>query len=114
MTTSSAVKELRKTFGESQQAFAGRVGLSIASIAHYEGGQRFPDYLVTLKLYRAARQSGRKDLAAFFLQSINAVLPLEELVGPVKASLSPIAKHKKECAPLNRARYRSPSTARDR
>jgi transcriptional regulator with XRE-family HTH domain len=72
VTTSEAVKELRKALGESQQAFASRLGLYISSVAHYEGGDRSPDYVVTLKLYRAACEAGRKDLAAFFLQLINA------------------------------------------
>jgi transcriptional regulator with XRE-family HTH domain len=69
--TSDAVRELRKTLGESQQAFSNRLGLSISSITHYEGGQRAPDYAVTLKLYRAACDAKRKDLAAFFLQMVN-------------------------------------------
>jgi transcriptional regulator with XRE-family HTH domain len=34
---SSAVKQLRKRLGESQQAFATRLGLSIRTIANYEG-----------------------------------------------------------------------------
>lgn len=72
MVISDAVKELRKALGESQQAFAGRLGLYISSVAHYEGGQREPDYLVVMKLYRVACEAGRKDLAAFFLQLINA------------------------------------------
>ena len=72
MLVSEAVKELRRALGESQQAFAERLGLYISSIAHYEGGDRSPDYVVTLKLYRAACDAGRKDLAAFFLQLINA------------------------------------------
>jgi transcriptional regulator with XRE-family HTH domain len=69
---SEAVKELRKALGESQQAFASRLGLYISSIAHYEGGDRSPDYVVTLKLYRAACEAECKDLAAFFLQLVNA------------------------------------------
>jgi transcriptional regulator with XRE-family HTH domain len=72
VTTSEAVKDLRTTFGESQQKFSDRLDLALGSIAHYEGGQRQPDYLVTLKLYRAACDAERKDLAAFFLQLINA------------------------------------------
>jgi transcriptional regulator with XRE-family HTH domain len=72
MVTPEAVRELRKTLGESQQAFANRLGLSISSITHYEGGQRTPDYVVTLKLYRCACDADRKDLAAYFLMLINA------------------------------------------
>ena len=72
MITSEAVRELRNALGESQQAFSNRLGLSISSITHYEGGQRQPHYAVTLKLYRAACAADRKDLAAFFLQLINA------------------------------------------
>jgi transcriptional regulator with XRE-family HTH domain len=72
VTTSEAVKDLRRTLGESQQKFSNRLDLALGSIAHYEGGQRQPDYAVTLKLYRAACDAERKDLAAFFLQLINA------------------------------------------
>jgi hypothetical protein len=97
--------------------------LSISSITHYEGGQRAPDYRVTLKLYRVACEAGRKDLATVFLDQINTgqvavpfqtenerenlqavqtILydarfellrgPLEELLAPVKAHQSRIAK----------------------
>jgi transcriptional regulator with XRE-family HTH domain len=72
MEISEAVKQLRQALGESQQAFASRLGLYISSVAHYEGGNRSPDYVVTLKLYRAAIDAGRKDLAGFFLMLINA------------------------------------------
>jgi transcriptional regulator with XRE-family HTH domain len=72
LTSQEAVRQLRQAFAESQQAFANRLGLSISSITHYEGGQRSPDYAVTLKLYRAAIDAGRKDLADFFLMLINA------------------------------------------
>jgi transcriptional regulator with XRE-family HTH domain len=130
VTTSEAIKALRKTLAESQQAFAGRLGLYISSVAHYEGGDRSPDYLVTLKLYRAACDADRKDLAAYFLGLINAGIvprvavpfrneseresiqalqailydarfehlrqPLEEVLAPVKAHLSRIAKRKQK------------------
>jgi transcriptional regulator with XRE-family HTH domain len=69
---SEAVRQLRQTLRESQQAFASRLGLYISSVAHYEGGQRSPDYRVTLKLYSVACEADRKDLAEFFLQLINA------------------------------------------
>jgi len=36
----AATKRLRKLLGESQQAFATRLGLSIRTIANYEGGRR--------------------------------------------------------------------------
>jgi transcriptional regulator with XRE-family HTH domain len=127
--TSERVKQLRQALGESQQKFSNRLGLYISSVAHYEGGDRLPDYLVTLKLYRAACDAERKDLAAFFLQLINAGIvpkvavpfqseseresiqalqailydarfehlrePLEELLAPVKAHLTRVAKRKK-------------------
>ena len=70
---SEAVRELRKTLGESQQAFSNRLGLSLSSVAHYEGAVRqSPDFAVILMLFRVAAEVGRKDLAAFFLQAINA------------------------------------------
>ena len=71
MAPSDAVRELRNFLGESQQAFANRCGLSMSSVTHYEGGQRAPDYRVTLTLYRVACEAGRKDLATFFLDQIN-------------------------------------------
>ena len=67
MITSEAVRELRKALGESQQAFSNRLGLSLSSIAHYEGGHRSPEYVVAQRLFRLACEVGRQDLADFFI-----------------------------------------------
>lgn len=60
-----AVKALRKEFGQSQQAFATMLGVSIASIAHYETGSRSPDYRIGMKLLRAAKSRRRQDVADY-------------------------------------------------
>jgi len=123
MVSSDAVRALRNSLGESQQAFANRCGLSISSVTHYEGGQRTPDYWVTLTLYRVACEAGRKDLATFFLGQINTRQvavpfpmedlqalqaiqydarfqhlrgPLEDLLAPVKAYLKKTAKRRQK------------------
>jgi len=84
MVISEAVRKLRMACGESQQTFSNRLVLSISSIAHYEWGQRSPDYAVTLGLYRAACDVGRKDLASYFLQMINAGM-VARVVVPVQS-----------------------------
>lgn len=60
------IKALRTEYGQSQQVFATMLGLSISSIAHYELGNRTPDYRVTTKLLRAAQKTRRKDLGNLF------------------------------------------------
>ena len=72
VTTSEAVKALRAELNESQQEFSNRLHMALGTIAHYEIGTRQPDYIATLKLYRVACEAGRRDLAALFLQLINA------------------------------------------
>ena len=42
------------------------MGMSIGSIAHYETGDRDPDYLSTVKLRDMARAIGDKKLLAYF------------------------------------------------
>lgn len=66
MVTSEAVRQLRKEYGESQQAFSTRLGMSMASIANYETGAREPDGASAIKLARAAQQKNRPDLQAEF------------------------------------------------
>lgn len=50
---SSAIRELRLAIGDSQQAFATRLGLSISSIAKFEGG-RVPSAKILKKLVALA------------------------------------------------------------
>jgi transcriptional regulator with XRE-family HTH domain len=67
MKISEAVRKLREAYGdESQQAFATRLEMSIASIANFERGARIPDSGSAEKLARAAIAKGRDDLQAVF------------------------------------------------
>jgi transcriptional regulator with XRE-family HTH domain len=66
METSQAVRELRKAYGEAQQAFATRLEMSMASIANYEAGSRVPDGASAVKLARAAAAKSRMDLQRVF------------------------------------------------
>lgn len=61
----AAVTQLRSTLGDSQQAFANRLGLSFRAIANYEKGRR-PTGRVLYQLANLAHESGRKDLAQVF------------------------------------------------
>lgn len=82
----NSIRELRHAYGHSQQAFANMLGLSIASIAHYEIGNRSPDCRVTIKLLHAARTKHRKDLIQVFKHYLLSNLSVEEI-----ASLRDIA-----------------------
>jgi transcriptional regulator with XRE-family HTH domain len=70
ITIFAAVRQLRKAYGETQQAFSNRLGMSIGSIANYEGGQRYPDGPSVIKLARAAGAIGRLDLVDVFQEVI--------------------------------------------
>ena len=65
MNTTDAVKALRCHLGESQQAFATRLGLSIRAIANYEK-DRTPSSLALGRLIKDAHEAGREDLADVF------------------------------------------------
>jgi transcriptional regulator with XRE-family HTH domain len=81
MEPSEAVKELRKQLGESQQAFATRLGLSISAVVNYEGG-RTPTGRVLIALTRAAMEAGRHDLAHLFQAALANELKIREGVLP--------------------------------
>jgi transcriptional regulator with XRE-family HTH domain len=129
VVTPEAVRALRQSLGESQQAFSNRLGLALGSVAHYETGRRSPDLVVTLSLFNLASEVGRKDLADFFLQTINTgraarvmvPVPSEEerskiralqlilhdarfshLRAPLLKLLAPVEVHLKEAAALER------------
>jgi transcriptional regulator with XRE-family HTH domain len=68
-----AVKRLRQHLGESQQAFANRLGLSIRAIANYEKDRR-PTGMALASLARAASLAGKQDLTNEFMNAL-----LEEL-----------------------------------
>lgn len=68
-----AIKELRQRLGESQQAFATRLGISIRALANYEK-DRQPHGKVLAALARAAEQGGQKPLADIFHRGLMADL----------------------------------------
>jgi transcriptional regulator with XRE-family HTH domain len=65
-----AVRELRRAYGESQQAFATRLGLSMRAVANYEK-RRHPDTRSLILLTKAALEAGRKDLVAEFSKAMD-------------------------------------------
>lgn len=72
-----SVRRLRVHLGESQQAFANRLGLSISAIANYERG-RCPTGMVLGALAQTAADAGRQDLSEIFLQGLVEELKLED------------------------------------
>jgi transcriptional regulator with XRE-family HTH domain len=81
MDTSEAVRELRRAYGEAQQAFATRLDMSMASIANYETGAREPDGASAVKLARAAAAKSRPDLQRVFDEIIRDAMG--GLVAPI-------------------------------
>jgi len=65
----SAVKELRGALGDSQQAFANRLGMSLRAIANYEK-DREPAGKALYKLQQLALTHGRSDLALTFSKAL--------------------------------------------
>jgi DNA-binding XRE family transcriptional regulator len=65
----SAVRELRKALGDSQQAFATRLGMSVRAIANYET-DRAPTGRALYKLEQLARANGRYELACQFARAL--------------------------------------------
>jgi len=61
----AAIKKLRATLGDSQQAFAHRLGLSVRAIANYEGGRR-PSGPVLFDLSNLAEGDKIENLAKIF------------------------------------------------
>jgi transcriptional regulator with XRE-family HTH domain len=124
MAIGEAIRELRKAYGLSQQAFATLFGMAIASIANYETGSRIPDGPAAVKLYRAAQQKKRDDLTDAFVEIIyesmgGMVAPIQNeeerrkvravqlilsdpqfrhLRKPLEKLLAPVEKHIRESA----------------
>ena len=67
----SVVKGMRVALGDSQQAFAVRLGMSIRAIGNYERGQ-IPDVSVVYRLHRLATENGLDDAARFLGTSLQA------------------------------------------
>src|ERR1700722_12714497 len=70
MNVNQAVRALRRSRRESQQAFATRLGLSISTIGNYER-KRHPDTRSLILLTVAAREAGREDLVAVFSKAMD-------------------------------------------
>ncbi len=77
-----AVKGLRAHFGESQQAFATRFGLSIRSIANYERDRK-PEGRVLALFAKAASDAKRGDLVGEFMLALGNDLGLSDIKGGV-------------------------------
>jgi transcriptional regulator with XRE-family HTH domain len=77
MNVATSIKELRAQCGDSQQAFAARMGLSIRAIANYEK-DRVPTLSVLAKLAQFARQADRQDLEGVFAESIANQIGLKD------------------------------------
>lgn len=77
-----AVKALRAHFGDSQQAFATRFGLSIRSIANYEKDRRPEDRVLAL-FAKAASDAGLRDLLNEFKHALGRSLGLYDIKGGI-------------------------------
>jgi transcriptional regulator with XRE-family HTH domain len=73
-----AVKALRKQLGDSQQAFATRLGLSIRAIANYEK-DRIPTGMALVSLARAASEAGQQELVNTFMTALMDELGLIDI-----------------------------------
>jgi transcriptional regulator with XRE-family HTH domain len=80
MTIQEAIRDLRKTYDETQQRFATRLRMAMGSLAYYEIGARSPDLTATLKFEGAADAYGREDLTKIFAR--RAAAELEYFVVP--------------------------------
>jgi transcriptional regulator with XRE-family HTH domain len=73
-----AVKTLRHELGDSQQAFANRLGLSIRAIANYEKDRR-PTGMALASLARAASDARKQDLINTFMSALVEELGLQDI-----------------------------------
>src|ERR1700687_2268146 len=80
MDFSKAVRALRGLTGDSQQAFAARLGLSIRAIANYEK-DRVPTGRALYQLSQLARELGREDFAKEFSSALSA--EFEDVIEPL-------------------------------
>jgi len=78
MNLIESTKELRKYIGESQQAFATRLGLSIRALANYEK-DRAPTGKALAALAHTAAEAGRHDLSYEFMRALAHELGLSKL-----------------------------------
>jgi transcriptional regulator with XRE-family HTH domain len=94
----SAVRELRKALGDSQQAFATRLGMSMRAIANYET-DRAPSGRALYKLEQLARASGQYELAHKFAQALATEMDWAHEAGQVWTGLvRELVRNQKHCA----------------
>jgi transcriptional regulator with XRE-family HTH domain len=77
---SQAVIDLRVTLGDTQQAFASRLGTAIATIARYETS-RPPTGTALASLAVVAQEAGRGDLVLEFMGELGKELRLRDIKG---------------------------------
>jgi transcriptional regulator with XRE-family HTH domain len=82
MDFAKAVRDLRSALGDSQQAFAARLGISMRAIANYEK-DREPTGRALYQLSKLAREFGRPDLAVGFSAALSK--ELKDAVEPLTA-----------------------------
>ncbi len=89
----AAVKELRRHLGESQQAFAHRMGTAIRTIARWEKG-RTPEARALMALAQVATKAMRRDLMMKFCQALLQKLgiPAEDIAQAAEAALALVEK----------------------
>ena len=75
MDLRKAVRELRAQLGDSQQAFATRLGMSTSEIANYEGHLN-PNGTALASLAKVAEETGNKHLADAFMSTLGRELVL--------------------------------------
>jgi len=73
-----AVKALRHELGDSQQAFANRLGLSIRAIANYEKDRK-PTGMALASLARAATDARKQNLVNTFMSALVDELGLQDI-----------------------------------
>jgi transcriptional regulator with XRE-family HTH domain len=73
-----AVRVLRQHLGDSQQAFANRLGLSIRAIANYEKDRK-PTGMALASLAREASKADRMDLVNTFMTKLMDELGLQDI-----------------------------------
>src|SRR5579864_8792717 len=77
---SRAVIELRIALGETQQAFAARLGTAIATVARYETS-RPPSVVALVQLALIAQKAGRSDLVKLFMSVLGLQLRFTDIQG---------------------------------
>ncbi len=86
----AAVKELRERLGDTQQAFASRLGVSISAVTNYERN-RIPTGRSLVKLMQTADAYGYSDLAMVFQDELSEELGFRvpRLIGSDTAEILP-------------------------